>query len=70
MSNIVSWVGNHNTQLPKPGISAWMSHGRGIGENNYWMASLSVCAPDFGFIHSTTIYGVQDDFGNFVEVKK
>lgn len=64
------WVGNHNTRLPSNGISAWMSHGRNTGENNYWIASLSVYAPAFGLIHSATIYGVQDDFGNFVEVKK
>lgn len=67
---IDSWVGNHNTRLPNNGISAWMSHGRRIGESSYWIASLSVYAPAFGLIHRATIYGVQDDFGNFVEVKK
>lgn len=65
-----SWVGNHNTRLPKAVISAWMSHGRYTGESSYWIASLSVYAPAFGLIHCATIYGVQDDFGNFVEVKK
>lgn len=65
-----SWVGNHNTRLPNQGISACMFHGRNTGESSYWIASLSVYAPAFGLIHSAIIYGVQDDFGNFVEVKK
>lgn len=64
-----TWVGNHNTSLPNAGISAWMGHGRATGHNNHWIASISVYAPGFCIATTKKIYGVQDDFGNFVEVK-
>lgn len=70
MKNIVSWEGNHNANLPNTGISAWMTHGRAVGENAHWIASLSVYAPGFGLLDFKQIMGVQDDFGNFFEVKK
>lgn len=63
-----TWTGNHTPNLPCEKQGAWMFHGRDIQVSNKWVATLSIYAPEFGVTLTKTIYGVQDDFGNFVEV--
>ena len=62
-----TWLGNHNTDLPGCHASAWIHHGRDIDVNDKWVATFSIYAPGFDMVTAKTIYGVQDDFGNFVE---
>ena len=63
-----TWLGNHNISLPGVSASAWIHHGRDIDVNDKWVATISIYAPGFDMVTVKTIYGVQDDFGNFVEV--
>lgn len=63
-----TWFGNHNISLPGANATAWLQHGRDIGVNGKWVATISIYAPGFDMVTGKTIYGVQDDFGNFVEV--
>jgi len=63
-----TWLGNHNLSLPGNSATAWMTHGREHGVHNKWVATISIYAPSFGIMTSKYIEGVQDDFGNFVEV--
>lgn len=59
---------SHITQLPNFTASAWMIHGRSVGIHNKWVATASVFSKGFGISIAKNLYGVQDDYGNFVEV--
>lgn len=63
-----TWIDNHNINLPGCSASAWIHHGRDIDVNDKWAATISIYAPCFGIVTGKTIYGIQDDYGNFVEV--
>lgn len=64
----MTWYNNHNTRLPIEFASAWMFHGRDIGVHNKWAATIAISCPEFEVQVSKLVYGVQDDFGNFVKV--
>ena len=59
---------SHQTPLPRCSANAWMNHGRTAGVHNMWIATISIFAPGFKRSLCENVYGVQDDFGNFVEV--
>lgn len=59
---------SHQTQLPRCSAHAWMNHGRTADVHDKWIATIAIFAPGFSVSIAENKYGVQDDFGNFVEV--
>ena len=54
---------------PKPFVSTWLTNARNIGRQYGWYITCSVYFEGLKSLSSVNqVFGVMDDFGNFVEV--